>query len=87
MVVLCQHIQSLLYLQGVVGKGVVVGQGLVLQGCVSVAEPLQVFPPYAGRGLVHVLVHTCVPPPQVREHGALFHAVQPPSTETEKLTH
>ena len=45
-------------LPGVVGNGVVVGHGLVLHGCISVADPLHGRPPNCGTGLVHVLFHT-----------------------------
>ena len=71
------------YIPNVVGaRVVVVGHGPFVQGCVSLALPLQGFPPCAGRGLVQVLVQTWVPAPQVVEHEVLFHAVQPPSTKT-----
>ena len=45
-----------------------IGQGRLLQVCVAVSllVALQFLPPYAGSGLVHVLVLVWFPPPQVK---------------------
>ena len=42
----------------------------MLHSLVEVSGPraLQSFPPFAGCGLVHVLVLVCIPPPQLFEH-------------------
>ena len=47
-------------------KKLPIGQGWLLQVCVTESSVLQFLPPYAGSGLVHVLVLVWFPPPQVK---------------------
>ena len=49
-------------------KKLPIGQGWLLQVCVTESSylALQFLPPYAGSGLVHVLVLVWFPPPQVK---------------------
>ena len=43
-------------------------------------EAVQFDPPYAGGGLEHVRVLSCIPPPQVFEHFQDCHELQEPLT-------
>lgn len=57
------------------------GQGLAWQDLVSRPRPMQSLPPKAGRGFVHERSRSCVPVPQVTEHGVQgFHWLHSPST-------
>ena len=56
------------------------GQGSVLHSCSSLASPSQSAPPWAGCGLVQVLVLVWLPPPQSAEHSdQLPYSLHPPS--------
>ena len=57
------------------------GQGGLKQFWVSMLCPWQSSPPWAGAGLVHVLVLVWVPPPQVAEHSDHSGSFHPPSTK------
>ena len=64
-------------------KEPVIWQAGALQDCVCCDEPEQLLPPYAGAGLVQVLVLVCVPvvPQAVAEQAPqALQALQPPLT-------
>ena len=57
------------------------GQRWALQSCVSLLSPRQSSPPYAGAGLLQVLVLVWVPPPHSAEHcDHSPNSLHPPST-------
>ena len=52
---------------------------------VCLASPVHFLPPYAGRGLVQLLVRYCDPVPHVLEHARhLLQGFQPPFTENDQ---
>ena len=59
-----------------------IGQGCLLQVCVSVVFPVQLSPPFDGGGLVQFLVWFWMPPPQILLHVVhTVHVVKFPSVQ------
>ena len=68
----------------IIRKQLLPGQGIIWHATMSIAEPAQEEPPWAGAGLVQVRLLCFSPGPQVLEHSPYApHSAQFPFTKIE----